>query len=1087
MNMKIPKFFRLIGAFGLTAFCMQSEISNAQPYLDNLFENPAIQEINRMPMRAGYFPFENENLANDGEKEKSSRILMLNGNWRFFWVKKYDQLPKDFYALNFDDKSWIDFPVPANWEFKGFGIPIYTNIPYEFNTKNPSPPDIPDNIDQAAAGYRKTFDLPVAWKGMKVYLYLGAVKSAFRLYVNGKEVGLGKDSKLESEFDITGYLTEGKNLISLEVRRWTDASYLECQDFWRLSGITRDCYVYARPQVHLFDFFAKTGLQNNYKDGVLDLNIQAWNESAEAQGKYKIQVQLFDGMNVVIYKEKKNTEGLKRKGISKTELNFTKVFPNAKSWSAEIPNLYRLQIKLLNEKDQEVEVISKFIGFKSYEISKGQFLVNGKPIYFKGVNRHETDPYTHQVVSKERMKEDVLEMKKMNINAVRACHYPDDPYWYELCDLYGLYLIDEANIESHGMGYDLDRTIANDPEWEYAHLIRMKRMVIRDKNYPSIAMWSMGNEAGNGHNFYEGYKLIKGMDPSRPIHYERADLEWNTDVFCPMYPSPKEIEQYAKTNPSRPLIMCEYAHAMGNSAGNFKEYWDIIESYPALQGGFIWDWVDQGMFLEKNGKKVWGYGGDWGPEGTPSDNNFLNNGCVAPDRTWNPHAYEVRKVYQNIKFKLQDDSNLEIKNGYFFKDLSNMTLTAALYEDGIEIQNGSYNDFSTKPGDIDIYDLSKLQFKPITDKPVKSLTKLDADKEYYLRVGMMLSQDEGILKANTPLAFEEFKLSPTKLLSFAASNEPITISTDASKVELKNSNFSLVFDTKTGAVSSYQAGGKPIFNAGPVPDFWRAPNDNDYGAGLQKSRVIWKDAGKNAKLIGIKTIDGYAGINLADGGKTAKLKDIKTLKQNADGWVIVVVQYSLLNGDATYTQQYMVDGMGAIKVGNSFNVIKGTHKDPFRYGNHIELPTDFVDIQWYGRGLGESYWDRKTASFVGLYKGVIKDQYYPYARPQESGNKTDVRWAKLTRADGSGFVISAVDTLLSINALPYSPEQLFSGPNKQQKHSGELEPDKNVHLNVDLQQMGVGGINSWGTLPLEHYRLPYRSFSYSYLIVPVKE
>ncbi|MFN8254561.1 MAG: glycoside hydrolase family 2 TIM barrel-domain containing protein [Bacteroidales bacterium] len=1062
-------------------------LAASQPNLDKLFENPAIQEINRMPMRASYFPFENEDLSFDGLKEKSSRILMLNGNWRFLWVKNYDQLPKDFYAANFDDKNWIDFPVPANWEFKGFGIPIYTNIPYEFNTQNPTPPDIPDNIEQPAAGYRKTFDLPASWKGMKVYLYLGAVKSAFRLYVNGKEVGLGKDSKLESEFDITNYVNEGRNLISLEVRRWTDASYLECQDFWRLSGITRDCYVYARPQVHLFDFFANSLLENNYKDGVLNLNVQAWNESTEACGKYKIQVQLFNEMETEIYKEKKATEGLQRKGFSKTELNFYHVFPNVKTWTAEIPNLYRLQIKLLNDKDQELEVVSKYIGFKSYEVSKGQFLVNGKPVYFKGVNRHETDPFTNQVVSKERMEQDILEMKKMNINAVRNCHYPDDPYWYDLCNQYGLYMIDEANIESHGMGYELNRTLANNPEWEYAHLLRMKRMVLRDKNNPCIVMWSMGNEAGNGSNFYEGYKMIKGMDPSRPIHYERAELEWNTDVFCPMYPSPREIEAYAKTNPSRPLIMCEYAHAMGNSVGNFKEYWDVIESYPGLQGGFIWDWVDQGMYLEKNGKKVWGYGGDWGPEGTPSDNNFLCNGLVAPDRVWNPHAYEVRKIYQHIKFKLIDRNTLEIKNAYFFKDLSNITLTVSLVENGLEIQKASYNDFSTKPGEKEIYDLNRLQFISTNGKQALSLSALDPSKEYYLRVGMQLSQDEGILKAGTKLAFEEFKLTPTYLLSITPSKETIAVTNNNTSLELKNNNFSLVFDIKTGAIVSYQAGGKTIFSSGPVPDFWRSPNDNDYGAGLQKTRIEWKDAGKNAKFLGIKTVEGSQGINLADGGKTAKLKDIKVLKQNADGWATVLVQSALLNGDATYTQQYMVDGQGVLKISNSFIVLKGNHKEPFRYGNLIELPDDFVNIEWYGRGPGESYWDRKTASFVGLYKGTIKDQYYPYVRPQESGNKTDVRWAKISRADGSGFMVAAVDTLLNINALPYSKDQMFSGPSKKQFHSGELVPEKNVYLNVDLQQLGLGGINSWGTLPLEQYRLPYKNFSYSYLIFPVKE
>jgi len=935
-----PNLFKLSIMLYLLLFCFPKAKTNAQPFLDKLFENPSIQEINRMPMRASYFPFESEELAKVGDMGKSSRFLSLNGMWRFLWVNKPDLLPKDFYGLNFDDKKWIDFPVPSNWEFKGFGIPIYTNIPYEFAPKNPNPPDIPDNNDQPTAGYRKTFNLPVSWKGMKIYLYLGAVKSSYRLYVNGKEVGLGKDSKLESEFDITNYVNEGNNLVALEVRRWTDASYLECQDFWRLSGITRDCYVYARPQVHLFDYFAKPTLINDYKDGVLDLEVQAWNEDSKEHGNYKVQVQLYDDKEKEIFNTRKSTFALQRSNGSKAEIHFNQMVNDVKLWSAEIPNLYRLQIKLINNQDEAIEVISRYIGFRSVVIKNGQLLVNGKAIYIKGVNRHETDPYTNQVVSKERMLQDITEMKKMNINAVRDCHYPDDPYWYELCDKYGLYMVDEANIESHGMGYDMNKTLANNPEWEYAHLLRMKRMVLRDKNYPCIIMWSMGNEAGNGNNFYQGYHLIKGMDPSRPIHHEQAGLDWNTDVYCPMYPSPNEVEGYAKTNPYRPMIMCEYAHAMGNSVGNFQEYWDIIESYPVLQGGFIWDWVDQGMIYEKNSivmpnkiakddfdpilkkntRKVWGYGGDWGPEGTPSDNNFLCNGLVAPDRVWNPHAYEVRKVYQHIKLKLLD-SKVEVKNAYFFKDLSNFQLKVELLENGIAIQNAEFQGFITKPGEIESVDLKTLSFKSTSKKPVIALNQLDESKEYYLRLSMGLINDEGVLQANTPLAWEEFKLSATPTFKYEASKDAITLSKNEAKLELKNKNFSLVFDNKTGNLISYIVKGKQIFSQGPQPNFWRPPVDNDYGAGLQKSMIEWKDAGINAKLVGIETLD-----------------------QNTDGWLTVTVQFSLLDNDANYTQQFLIDGKGAIKVSNSFIAAKGKHKNLFKFGNHFILPNDFVNI-----------------------------------------------------------------------------------------------------------------------------------------------
>lgn len=1021
-------------------------------HLDSLFENPAIQEINRMPMRANYFPYENEDLAKAADTPHSSRYISLNGMWRFHWVNRPELLAKDFYATNFDDKNWVDFPVPSNWEFKGYGIPIYTNIPYEFAPKNPNPPDIPDENDQPTAGYRKIFTVPVAWKGMKVYLHLGAVKSAFRLYVNGKEVGLGKDSKLESEFDITNYVTEGNNLIAMEVRRWTDGSFLECQDMWRLSGITRSCYVYARPTVHFYDFFAKPSLINNYKDGNLDVEVQAWNESDAQHGNYKIQLQLFDDKGNKIIDTVQTTYGLKRSNGSKTELHFHNTFNDAKQWSAEIPNLYRLELTLLTDKDEVLEVIYKKIGFRNIEIKNAQLLVNGKPVYIKGVNRHESDPYTNQVVSQERMLQDITEMKKMNINAVRDCHYPDDPYWYDLCNEYGLYMIDEANIESHGMGYNIERTLANNPAWELAHLTRMKRMVLRDKNNPCIIIWSMGNEAGNGNNFYQGYHLIRGMDPSRPIQYERAELDWNTDIFCPMYPDPSYLEKYGSSNPTRPLIMCEYAHAMGNTDGNFKDYWDIIQSYPSLQGGFIWDWVDQGMYLVKNGKKVWGYGGDWGPPGTPSDNNFLCNGLVAPDRVWNPQSYEVRKIYQNIKFKLVNakEGKLEVTNGYFFKDLSNFSVTVTVFKDGKEVTKDSDIALNAKPGE--------------TETITAAYTFGEDGSEYYLQVAAFIHNDS-LLKDNTPLAWDEFKLTNGNKFNYAASKEKINIAKDdATTLELKNKNFSLVFDKQTGNITSYKANGKEIFASGPQPDFWRPPTDNDYGASFQKNLIEWKAAGTNTKLV-----------------------NINSAVQNAEGWLTVTVEKSLLNDDATYTQQFMIDGKGAIKVSNSFHAAKGKHNMLCKFGNHMLLPTDFTTLQWYGRGPWENYQDRKAASFVGLYSGAIKDQYYPYIRPQESGNKTDVRWAKLTRKDGSGILIASTDTLLNINALPYSPDQLYSGPEKQQMHSGELEPDRNVHLNVDLQQMGVGGINSWGAWPLEKYRMAYQDYSYSYLIIPVKK
>ena len=1021
----------------------------ASQQLDPLFENPAVQEINRLPMRTAYFPFETKERAAANDPAQSQRYLSLNGTWRFQWVNRPELLAKDFFKPEFSETGWMDFPVPANWEFKGFGVPIYVNHPYEFAMRNPNPPDIPDANAQPAAGYRKAFVLPREWKGMRVYLHLGAVKSAFRLYVNGREVGLGKDSKLESEFDLSPFVQEGTNLLALEVRRWTDGSFLECQDMWRLSGITRDCYLYARPEVHLYDFFAKPKLIHNYKDGELELLVSAWNQSVLPAADYKVQVQLSDANGTILLDTIQSTPGLKRINGARTELLFRNQLKNIRAWTAEIPYLYQLQIALLNKSGEVVEVIRKKIGFRNIEIKNGQLLVNGKAVYFKGVNRHETDPYNGQVLSRERMKQDILEMKKLNINAVRNSHYPADPYWYELCNEYGLYMIDEANIESHGMYYNLERTLGNDPAFELAHLTRMKRMVLRNKNNPCIIMWSMGNEAGNGSNFYQGYHLIKGMDPSRPIHYERAELDWNTDVYCPMYPSPDDIASYARTNPSRPLIMCEYAHAMGNSVGNFKEYWDVIEQHPALQGGFIWDWVDQAQLLEKNGKKLWGYGGDWGPPGTPSDNNFLCNGVVGPDRSWNPHAYEVRKVYQSIRFRLLDNvaGKLEVSNRYFFRDLRGFVLDYALLKNGVVVQQGKSVPLSAKAGETELL-------------PLKYTLPGDA-AEYHLQVTVRLNGD-ALLPDGTLLAMEDFALTAPQPFVYKPANKPLQLRETEAQLVVQNAVVQLVFDKKSGTMLRYVSKGRDVFTEGPQPSFWRAPVDNDYGAGLQNKLKVWEAAAAEATVL-----------------------EFITTPQDANGWLTVTVKRTMLGGDATHTQTIRVDGNGALHITNEFRAEKGTHPILFRFGNAMQLPQQFRQLEWYGRGPGESYADRKTAAFVGNYQSSIAEQYFPYIRPQESGNKTDVRWARLLRKDGTGVLIAAADSLLSITALPYSREQLDSGPQKQQRHSGELEPTGRVYLQVDLRQMGVGGIDSWGSLPLPAYRLPYGDYRYSYWVVPV--
>ena len=1011
--------------------------------LDSIFENPAVQEINRMPMRASYFPFEEISKAKNGLPSNSTRYLSLNGEWSFLWKNDYKQLPKDFYKKDYKEEKWDKITVPANWEMKGYGIPIYVNASYEFNQKNPTPPDIPDDLAQNAGIYRKVFELPSAWKDEKVYLHLGAVKSAFKLYINGTFVGVGKDSKLASEFDITPYLTSGKNLIAMEVRRWTDASYLECQDMWRFSGISRDCYLYMRPKTHFYDLNIQSTLSNNYADGRLIASVEVWNETIKDKSKYQAELSVYY-KDKLLYQEKKNTTALKR-AFGKTELQFQADFPQVKAWSAELPHLYRLQMVLYDAEGKVKEVISRPIGFRTVEIIGANLLVNGKRILIKGVNRHETDPYTGQVVSRESMEKDVMLMKALNFNAVRTCHYPDDPYFYDLCDQYGLYVMDEANVESHGMHYEVDKTLANDTQWEYAHLLRMQRMVMRDKNHPSVIIWSMGNEAGNGWNFYKGYRMMKGLDPTRPIHYELAHYDWNTDIESRMYRRIPFLLEYALSHHQKPFLQCEYAHAMGNSLGNFQEYWDVYEHYPKLQGGFIWDFVDQGIYKTlPNGKKILTYGGDYGDKDTPSDNNFLINGVIASDRSLHPHSYEVRKVQQEIGFQYKNNV-LTLRNKHFFKDLSNYEIQWKLLKEGKEVQKGSITD---------------LVVLPQTEATIIMPNLLvDKQAEYILQYTASLKEDEGLLKKGTELAFAEFPLTSYHSAKVEEDSTPINIEETSTYILLTNKNFSAKIDKTIGKWTSFKVKKEELFAPeGLEVNLWRPGTDNDFGAGLPKKLQHLQNADSKAKEIKVS---------------------VESLPSEQ---VKVTIQKQLVDGSIAYKQELLFDGKPSIMVSNTFKPLKDDKTLTFKIGNHLTL-LPFERIQWYGRGPWESYQDRKTSSLVGLYEGSIEAQAHPYVRPQETGNKTEVRWAKLMKK-GVTLAIYSTDKLLNVNALPYSPEQLFPSIEKGQTHSGELTLSKNTHLDIDLQQLGLGGDNSWGNLPMEQYLLYlYRPYSYSYRLV----
>lgn len=1024
-------------------------------------QTPEIVSVNRMPMRATAFAYENRDLAEKRVKEDSKYFLSLDGQWKFNWVQDPHDRPVDFYKTDFDDSKWANFPVPANWELNGYGLPIYVNQPYEFagrkltGAKMNPPFDIPDD-NNPVGSYRKTITIPQDWDGKQVFIHLGAVKSAFFIWVNGKKVGYSEDSKLAAEFDITEYVKPGDNLIALQVYRWSDGSYLECQDMWRISGIERDVYLYATPKLDLRDFKVQSNLINDYKDGNLKINIEVNSYILDTRtlhskpDTFSVEAQLVDAKGKDVYQ---TTSGLQTVlGRYKKDIAFEKIIPGVTTWSAETPYLYTLYLTLKNKNGDVLEVVPVRVGFRSIEIKGRDFLVNGKRVFFKGVNRHEHDPRTGHVVSIADMRKDMEMMKKLNVNAVRHSHYPPNPYWMDLCDEYGLYVIDEANIESHGRYYDLQYTLANDKKWRIPHLARIERMYERDKNHPSIITWSLGNEAGNGCNMYEGYDWLKKKD-TRPVQYERAELDYNTDVFCPQYPSPNWVAGWGKAKETRPLIMSEYAHIMGNSLGNFKDYWDAIETTPGAQGGYVWEWIDQAFDTVKNGKRIMAYGGDFplnGPVNEDfSDNNFCVKGVVTAYRQLTPMAVELKKVHQYIKTKYKGNNTIEVTNTYFFKNLSNIKLDWEILEDGKTVEKGSSASLNILPQQH--MDISL----PIKTKPKEG-------REYFLNVYYRLKTPEPFLDKDYDVAYEQIAYSGSPVAALlTAANGAINASEREHILTLKGKNFSVVFDTKKGVLSLYKVNGTTFIESGPQPAFYRAPTDNDIGADLNQSLRNWREVYQQSDVA-----------------------DFKTEQTNANEYKISFTK-DILNGKAKTVQTFIVYGNGAIKVINDINVQKGDYESLMRMGNNMQVNREFSNIQWYGRGPWENYWDRKYASNVGIYKQMLSQQYFPYARPQESGNKTDVRWITLTDNKGKGIKIDFSDSLLSVSALPYSIDDLDPAPEKRQYHSGELTERDKIYMHIDLLQMGVQGIDSWGSMPLEKYWIKPGEYRYSYWIKPL--
>ena len=1012
--------------------------------------DPEVNEVNTMAPRAAFFAYETENLAKADQKARSERYLSLEGKWKFNFSKDHDKAPRDFYSLKYDDSQWTDFPVPGILELNGYGDAIYSNNGYPWRTQfRPEPPFVEERNNYTGS-YRKMVTVPADWKGERIYLHVGSATSNLMVWVNGKFVGYSEDSKVSAEFDLTKYLTPGKeNLIAMQVMRWCDGSYLEDQDFWRFTGIAREVSLYARPQAHIADLFITPDLVNNYQDGTLEVKLNAVGAKGET-----VMFSLKD-------KEGKEVAAQTAKvgGNGEVKVNFD--IKNPLKWTAETPNLYTLYTTLMDGK-QVAEVVPQSVGFRKVEIKNAQVLVNGQPVLFKGANRHELDPVTGYVVSMDRMLEDIRVMKELNINAVRTCHYPNDPRWYELCDIYGIYMVAEANIESHGMGYG-DKTLAKEPTYEKAHLERNESNIKIYKNHPSIIFWSVGNEAGYGPNFEKAYDLVKAYDPSRPCQYEQAGQNGKTDIFCPMYYDYGGCDKYSQGDNPRPLIQCEYAHAMGNSMGGFKEYWDMVRKYPKYQGGFIWDFVDQGLRVKnKQGKTIYAYGGDFGRYPT-SDHNFNCNGIINPDRKPNPHANEVRYYYQNIWATAKDlkVGEVEVYNENFFKSLDDVELQWTLESEGKVLANGR--------NALDI----PAQQKRVVKLDGYSLPA-DVKGEVVLNLDFVLKRAEPMLDAGYAVAREQFVVNP---YTFPTMESVLAVTSgkyDTRKVEkeekvawvtLSAGNTSVTFNHWNGWIDYLDVDGKPMLEEGYAitPDFWRAPTDNDYGAGTQRKLHAWK----NPEM---------------------KMKSFKVVENEGKAEKGVEVVYDMPSVEATLTMTYTLTPAGELVVNEAMTVNKDAKHKPelMRYGMQLVMPKAYNMLTYYGKGPGENYIDRNNGDRLGVYDAKVADQYWGYVRPQESGNKTEVRYWQVKDENGKGLEFYSFAPM-ECSTLNYLASDLDDGwdKNAHQSHSGDLTPRDFSVVKLAARQRGLACVNSWGAIPLEQYRMPYQVYSFTYVIRPL--
>ena len=1026
-----------------------------------------VNEINRLPLHTMHFAYDPNDFPGTGaeylDKKKSMNYLSLEGTWKFNWVANADERPTDFYKTDLDDSKWNNIQMPGNWEMLGYGQPEYVNVGFAWRGHfDQQPPAVPTK-DNHVGSYRREINIPANWDGKRVIAHFGSVTSNIYLYVNGKFAGYAEDSKVAAEFDITPFLKKGKNLIAFQTFRWCDGSWCEDQDFWRLSGPARENYLYARSKDHrLLDVRVETELKNNYKDGYLNI-------TAKVQGNTLAYFGLYDpdGKEVIVT----GTDNVKN-GVAKYQLRVK----NVRKWSAETPNLYTLVVSPIQNGGMYLpyEIVQVKVGFRKVEIKNKQFLVNGQPVLLKGADRHEMDPDEGYNVSEQRMIQDIMMMKRMNINAVRTSHYPNDPRWYDLCDKYGLYVVAEANQESHGFQYG-DDAAAKKPEFAKQIMERNQHNVSMFYNHPSIVTWSMGNETVMGDNFLKAYKWIKSQDKTRPVQYEQAGRGEGTDIFCPMYYSVAASEKYAKDpNSPMPLIQCEYNHTMGNSGGNLSDYWDLIRKYPILQGGFDWDFVDQALHRnivkpmsilpykmnnEELRKIEYCYGGDYNKY-DPSDNNFNCNGIIGPDRQMNPHAYEVAYQYQNIWAKMvnAETGEVSVHNENFFRDLSNYALAWSLEEDGVETQNGTIADL----------DVAAQQTKNFTIPYDKSKIK---GKEVFLNIDFRLKEAEPLLTAGQVMAYAQLPVVTKQACSgdcskmLAQGNGKKKMKLAAKKdnvIAVTTPNLTFKIDRSTGLISEYAYNGKSLLGEGGTlkPNFWRAPTDNDMGAGLQKKFKAWKNPQMNLKNIDVK-------------------KDKKTNS------VTILTSFDMPEVQGQMDITYVVfANTGAVKVTEDFKATEGAKvSDMFRFGMLMQMPYTMEKSNYYGRGPIENYSDRKDCMRIGVYTDDADNQYFPYIRPQESGTKSDIRWWKQTDATGLGLQVKSC-TPFYASAIHFDTEELDDGDDKEQRHSFDLKKSKFTNLFLDSAHMGVGGENSWGAWPLEKYRVHYGNKTFTFTLIP---